>query len=1071
MLGTLALRSDGTDRTPRGLRQRRLCAALVSARGATVTVERLAQLIWPEGVANPRASIKVLVSRVRRTGGIPIQTRVGGYALEVQDATIDVAIFESLLAAARTRTGQERLERLDEALALWRGSPFPELADDLDIEAEVARLTELHLTAEEDRAEALLAMGRATTAAADLAAGCAREPLRSRRQGLLMRALHLSGQSAQAVRVYQQHRVRLRDETGLEPSPELARLEYSILTAGAGTDPEAAAAPRPDRSFVGRVTELIRIEGDLAVGVTVVVEGEPGIGKSALVEVVRRRHEEAGGRAWCGACDMHLRVPHRPFVEMLAGTTVERALAGRDEDARPEGTSMRWLLFEQVRRELENRSPDALVIVEDIHWADPGTIDLIDHLLVRAPDLRFILTTRLAEADGALRQLGMSARALGLDRIRLEGLNTDEVASLVGPGADADTLERRSGGNPLYLRELHARGGANAALTDLIAARVQELGDPAATILSTAAVLGIEFDFDAVCDLVPADPASVASALDRASRVGLLEPPRQDSARLRFHHAVVAEALPTRLAPMALARTHQRAARIAGARGRSAAEVAHHWERALPVAPVDAVVAAFIAAGHEADRASASTQAAAWYARASALLEATQPVDAARILDCRIAEAAARLRAGDRSSPELLNRCAAQAREIGDPERLAAVALAGRRSALSSDGRRANRTLIALLEEALSGNVSATSRALMAAHLAGELDQHRDRAGARARAAEALAVSATLGDDTVRARVLHNVFHVLRAPDTEQLLPGLVRELTVLAERLDDPFLRFGGAWQSFQVALIDLDHVAAEAAFARAEAADRAVGGSPFTHWGFLATAVLHDVISGDLVNAQRHLDEATEAADRAHMADGTYHVALQGAWIAFERGDVRGWPDRVLETTPELGRWSVLPWEACVAAADGLPEARTLLRDGVEYLCGAPHDHKFLMVASLLAESAGITSDEWAASKLLRLLAPYADRLALAGISCHLPVNHWLGVLHRVCANLSASRLHLERASTMAGQLRAPTWQARTAVEQWRTALVAGEPDADELRVRARARCLEAELPGLLVRLDADV
>src|SRR6202011_5465064 len=120
------------------------------------------------------------------------------------------------------------VRELDAALALWRGRPYPELDHPLAT-TEAARLTELKLTAEEGRAEALLAMGRADDAVAAAESLVMQEPLRERPVGLLMRALVAAGRQSDALHAFTRLRKALAEQLGIDPSPELRRLEDQVL--------------------------------------------------------------------------------------------------------------------------------------------------------------------------------------------------------------------------------------------------------------------------------------------------------------------------------------------------------------------------------------------------------------------------------------------------------------------------------------------------------------------------------------------------------------------------------------------------------------------------------------------------------------------------------------------------------------------------------------------------------------------------------------------------------------------------------------------------------------------------
>jgi tetratricopeptide (TPR) repeat protein len=187
------------------------------------------------------------------------------------------------------------------ALALWRGSPFAGVISPF-VDAQRMRLCELRLTALEDRAEALLGLGRAAALVAQLSPLAAEHPLRERFRGLLMLALHRTGRRAEALRVYAETRRLLVDELGVEPGPELSGVHQAVLAdiRPAATAPAGAAAPLappvvprqlppPIRQFAGRSAELAALTvlldemaGDGGTMIISAIDGMGGVGKTTL---------------------------------------------------------------------------------------------------------------------------------------------------------------------------------------------------------------------------------------------------------------------------------------------------------------------------------------------------------------------------------------------------------------------------------------------------------------------------------------------------------------------------------------------------------------------------------------------------------------------------------------------------------------------------------------------------------------------------------------------------------------------------------------------------------------------
>ena len=257
---------------PGGARARALLAALLLRPGAVVPVHRLAEVVWgeaqPESVEN---AVHVTVARLRRAlgaAGACVVTRAPGYLLDLRGARVDADLFEEWCRAARTRMDADPAEAarlLDDALALWRGPAFGDLADGFARPAAV-RLEELRRGAAEDRAEALLRAGaveQALAAAGDLAAT---HPLAERPVAVLVRGLAATGRTADALEAYRRLAGVMREELGLDPlagTPGVARAAAPRGVGGActGRRPAAAAAVAADRPGRGAGCGRVRAGG------------------------------------------------------------------------------------------------------------------------------------------------------------------------------------------------------------------------------------------------------------------------------------------------------------------------------------------------------------------------------------------------------------------------------------------------------------------------------------------------------------------------------------------------------------------------------------------------------------------------------------------------------------------------------------------------------------------------------------------------------------------------------------------------------------------------------------------
>jgi len=215
---------------------RRLLAVLLAYRNSVVSTDRLCEVLWDEAPDSAAATLQSYVSRLRRFVELDdtatLVNRAPGYVLEVADTAVDAGRFELGLAAGRdllTRDPVAALDRLDAALADWRGDAFAEFAETEWIRPEAVRLEELRLVAAEVRVDAQLRVGRHHEVVSEVDALMLEHPLREQFARQAMLALYRSGRQAEALRVAQQFRATLRDDLGLEPSADLRALEAAIL--------------------------------------------------------------------------------------------------------------------------------------------------------------------------------------------------------------------------------------------------------------------------------------------------------------------------------------------------------------------------------------------------------------------------------------------------------------------------------------------------------------------------------------------------------------------------------------------------------------------------------------------------------------------------------------------------------------------------------------------------------------------------------------------------------------------------------------------------------------------------
>ncbi len=280
VLGSVDVELDGALVKLAGPKQRAVLSMLALNANEVVSLERLIDGLWgDEPPATAAKMVQQYVSQLRRAlaeqGGSEIVTRGRGYELCIDPGAVDALRFERLLDRACAESDGHRGDLAREALALWRGAPLSGMLEEPFAATEARRLEDLHLAAVELALEGDLQAGRHTEVAGRLATLVDEHPLRERLRALLMLALYRGGRQAEALEAFQDARWTLVEKLGLEPGPELRRLQEAILRQDPALDlvvPDATWANRETAEQVGtgagrasrQRTELRAIEDELA---------------------------------------------------------------------------------------------------------------------------------------------------------------------------------------------------------------------------------------------------------------------------------------------------------------------------------------------------------------------------------------------------------------------------------------------------------------------------------------------------------------------------------------------------------------------------------------------------------------------------------------------------------------------------------------------------------------------------------------------------------------------------------------------------------------------------------------
>ncbi len=925
LLGPLqVLDGEGTPIELGGRQPRALLARLLVADGRPVPIEAVIDAIWGEAPpASAVGTLQTYVSRFRGRfdGSVALSFDNGAYRLELERDQVDHHRFEALAERGRERLGAgdpaAARESLTAAEALWRGRAIEEFSD-LDFSLGMAaRLEERRLVALEDRLAADLALGRHATAVAELGELAAAHPLRDRAQELLALALYRSGRQADALRALADARRRLRDELGLEPSRPLRDLEAAILAQDPALDPPAAPAaqaapeaPATSRSvpasappttlteeqngsgspFVGRDAELRVLVDAIDVApkdaAFVVIEGEPGIGKTRLAEQLRHVALERGALATWGRSDEGGAAPSlwpwlaplRSVAEHLGEPLLAMAeLAGDDAPlVSGQADAVRFEWFESVATALERASEAAPVVVllDDLQWADETSLELLGFLARRLDRGVLVVGTmrhlEVGRNDALTDALAVIARRATSRRVRLRGLTAEATSELLGAVARspvtpevAATVHSRAEGNPFYAIELarliDEEGAAQVPSTvgDVIRRRVVRLPEATREALSVAAVVGRDVPLDRLAAASEAPLDEVIDRLEPAVVQRLLVESPDVPGALRFSHALIREVLLEDLTPLRRARLHLRVAdaiEAAGAGVDDAEILAEHLWRAAPIGVGRRAADALEAAADVAIRrvSYATAEDLLWKAirlrRAGGSSRDDEEAELRAIYRwLEVARARRYFQGVDR--PELLARAKELAERCGQREALLDV-MWFEWSACATASR---------LEEG-----AALSDALW------ELTVDDPEPAIRARAHQAAGVLAWMQGRLVdAARSLTTAVELLaEAPPPTG---GLMAELSMVTHTF--------AMWHDAVCGYID-----AESAFGRADALLEAVGADRFAVASICGFAATTAVTLGRWEDAERY-------SSIGHAADPDAQFAFWAGQVSMQRGIVEAW------------------------------------------------------------------------------------------------------------------------------------------------------------------------------------
>lgn len=821
--------------------------------------------------------------------------------------------------------------------------------------------------------------------------------------------------------------------------------------------------------FVGRETALAALvsavqAAELGERVVGLVAGEPGIGKTRLVKEMAAR--VSAHVLWAGCWESDGAPPYWVWMQFLRGLGTGAdggpGSSGHDLDvilreaASVDASSdARFRLFDVVTEAFSTASQQRplVLVVEDLHWAHEASVRLLEFLSHDRRPRRLAIVGTYRDTDLDRNQL--FARLLG-DLVRdglhisLAGLGKRDVGALVAAMGEDDgdisrlvaVLQRRSGGNPFFLRELvrlwQDEGGLDrswfdgsssdrasavpAGIRAVVARRLAKLTPSTQQVLAAAAVVGTDYDVPLLGAVTGSATKALLQALDEAQAAGLVV--AGDAGGFRFAHALVREVLYDGLSLAGRAALHGQIAEVIEGRHGDARlpEIAHHALESAVAGKDGRAIDLAVRAGERSFRLLAYEEAATWYGRA---LDALTVEDrgGARQGELLLRQGEAHLAAGDiPAAREAYQQAAVVGRSCRDAHQLARAALGLGAGFGGFEVKLLDPVQIELLEEALAALDPRPSRlrAWVLSRLSVALSFMDGETRRLALSEEAIAMAREVGDDVALGHAFAGHCDAIPGPDHCEARLAEATEMVRLARAGGDRPLELLGR-RLRMVALLEvgeIDEVDVEIE-SFAQVADQIR--QPLYRWYVPLWRGMRDLMRRETDAAAQQCALAAEIGALAHSDNARVLTFTQ--WWVRQRYEGR-FADAAQATAqlfiPEPGAPRMTPagWPYPAVAAALLGErdrARALLEQWLAAgLERRVRDSEWLPDSAQLAEVAVLAGCCEVAELLYEQLGPYAHLFCVEGIGGALTgsVAWYLALLARFLGRADEAAMYEERA-----------------------------------------------------------
>ena len=1068
LFGELGLERDGEElASPPGRRARALLAWLALNPGLHMRSE-LAPRFWPDvREESARGSLRAALTELRRALGPDAEE----WLVATRDQ-VGLADGANVCVDARAADELERSGRLEEAYELCRrGELLAGFDDDWVYEAREAHRIRLNRLIETLAARAHGA-GEFDAAVALSRERVALDPLSEEANRALIGRLAEAGDRPAALAAYERLSGRLRAELGLAPSaPTRTLIERIRDAAGRRGDLPRSPTPailirKPRSAFAGRDRQLglLRAAWERAEAGSrelVLVGGEPGIGKTRLAVELARDAHAAGATVLHGRCYEEALVPYQPFVEALRPLARLHEIPAELRPLLPElgeveqpddPRGARYRLFSALDSLLVDlaSTDGALLLLDDLHWADRATLLLLTYLARSPQSARLLLVGTYRETElGRTAPLAAALTELrrdpGFERVLLRGLDAAESAQLMAGWMPIDSVgelrarvHAETEGNPFFIEEilLHLREtgpiaelGVPESIREVIGRRLQLLSESAGRTLSLAAVVGRRFDWAVLERIGELHGESLEQALDEATAAQLVREQPRAPGRYAFSHALIRQTLYEELSSTQRVRLHARVAAALEDLDADVGAIAHHLYEAAPAGHAERAIVYARRAAARATAQLAYEDAAEHCARALELLEPDADPQGRDRCELLLALGEARLRTGEAEAARRAFDSAAElARTCGDGGALARAALGycGLGVTIIDVDERA----VALLDEALTavGEHDPPLRARLLARMGVELYYAPSRDRSEELSGEAVRLARAAGDAPALGFAFTARHVALWRPD------GLRERLAIAGEMV--AFGRQAGLaeieLQGIHWRVVDLfeagDMVAwRKAVEQHARLAERLR--LPTYRWYDPAWSATRATLEGRFDDAARLRERARAEGERAGEANAGLFASMlehfeQVLRRRFAEMDVDFIERKARESPAAPAYRTMLVW--LYAELGRLEEARRvwsgLLSDR---FAGIPFDANWLSAMGELTEASALLHDAEGASAIYELLKPYAEHSLVAGrgVSTYGSAHNALGLAALTAGRPGVAVTHFEKALDRHQQMGSPS------------------------------------------------